>query len=74
MPIFRKTNVSTRVHKKGHNSACDQYFFMKLALLYSAHIELSIRAKHSILIENSPMVPYLIAGHNYSVDLSIVLV
>ena len=28
MRIFRKTNVPTRVHKSGHNSAYDQYIFL----------------------------------------------
>ena len=26
MRIFRKTNVSTRLHKNGHNLTCDHYF------------------------------------------------
>ena len=52
MRIFRKTNMPTRVHKNnGHNSAYDQYFFMKPAPLDSAHIELSIHAKNSIFIK-----------------------
>ena len=50
MHIFRKTNIPTRVHKNGHNSACDQYFFLKLTPLDSAHIKLSIHAKNSIYI------------------------
>ena len=52
MRIFRKTNVSTQLHKNGHNFTCDQYFFMKLAPLDSAHIELSIHAKNSIFLKN----------------------
>ena len=44
-------NVPTRVHKNGQNSTCDQYFFVKLAPLDSAHIELSIHAKNSIFMK-----------------------
>ena len=57
---FPKTNLLTRVHKNGHNSACDQCFFLELASLYVAHIELSIHTKNSL---KSQMVPFLIAGH-----------
>ena len=42
---FPKTNLLTRVHKNGHNLACDQYFFLELKPLYAVHIELSIHAK-----------------------------
>ena len=57
MSIFWKMNVSTRVHKNGHKSACDQYLFTKLVSLYSAHIELSIHAKTQFWwkIPNSPI-------------------
>ena len=56
MRVFRKTNVSTRVHKNGHNSTCDQYFCLKLAPLDSAHIGLSFYAKNSFfkIIPNGP--------------------
>ena len=57
MRIFRKTNIPTRVHKNGHNLACDQYFFMKLAPLDSAHIELSFHAKNSVFL-NIPSGPF----------------
>ena len=30
--------LATRLHKNGHNTTCDQYFFMKFAPLDSAHI------------------------------------
>ena len=63
MRVFWKTNVTTRVHKNGHNSTCDQYFCLKLAPLDLAHIGLSFYAKNSIFFEKSPMVPFLIAGH-----------
>ena len=59
MCIFRKTNVPTRLYKNGHNSTCDQYFFMKLAPLDSAHIELLIHAKNSKL-------PFHIVGHIFA--------
>ena len=52
MHIFPKMNVSTRLHKNGHNSTHDQYFFTKLAPLDSAHIELSIHAKNSVFMKN----------------------
>ena len=52
--------MRTRVHKNGHNSAYDPYVFM-LAPLDSAHIELSIHARNSILMKY-PLFSY-IAGH-----------
>ena len=39
------------MYKNGHNSTCDGYFFMKLVLLDSAYIELSIHAKNSIFMK-----------------------
>ena len=60
MRIFRKTNVSTRLHKNGHNFTCDKYFFMKLAPLELAHIGLSIHAKNSVFMKLSI---FPIAGH-----------
>ena len=51
MRIFRKTNVSIRVHKNGLNSTCDQYFCLKHAPLDSAHTELSIHAKNSVFMK-----------------------
>ena len=51
LPETRYFFVVARVHKNGHNSACDQYFFMKLAPLDSAHIELSVHAKNSNFIK-----------------------
>ena len=65
MRIFRKTNVPTRVHKNGHNSTCDQYFFMKLAPLDSAHRAINPCQKLNFY-EISRVVPFLIAGHIYS--------
>ena len=62
MRIFQKTNVRTRVHKNGHNSAYDPYVFMKLAPLDSANIELSIHARNSILMKYPPF-SYNTAGH-----------
>ena len=66
--IFRKTNVSTRLYKNGHNFTCDQYFFMKLAPLDSAHTELSIHAKNSVFMKNCEwsIFPYNITGHYYN--------
>ena len=52
MLISQKMNVSTQMHKKGHNSACDQQLFMRLAPLYSEHSGLSIHAKNSVLMKN----------------------
>ena len=52
MHIFRKTNVSTRLHKNGHNFTCDQYLFVKLAPLDSAYTVLSIHAKNSVFMKN----------------------
>ena len=66
MCISRKTNVSTRLHKNGHNFACDQYFFMKLAPFDSAHIGLSIHAENSVFYEKLQMVYFSIAGHKFN--------
>ena len=38
---------------------------LKLTLLDSAHIGLSIHAKIKFFFEKSPMVPFLIGGHKY---------
>ena len=43
---FRKTTLCTSVLKKGHNFACDQYFFMKLAPLCLVDTELLIHTKN----------------------------
>ena len=56
MPI---SDLPTWVHKNGHNSACGQYFFLKLAPLYSALTELSIYAKNSILMKISQQSLFL---------------
>ena len=45
MPNFQK-------YQNGHNSTCDQYIFVKLAPLDSAHIKLSIHAKNPNLMKN----------------------
>lgn len=49
---FLKITIMTRVHKNGHNLACDQYFFLKLAPLFSTQTELSIHTKNSIFMKN----------------------
>ena len=41
-----------------HNSTCDQYFCMKLAPLYSAHIGLLIYAKNSLFFLKIPNGPF----------------
>ena len=62
--IFRKTTLSTRIDMNGHNSACDQYFSLKLAPLYLVQTELSIHAKNSVLIiKEFPTVLFPGAGH-----------
>ena len=66
MRIFRKTNVSTRLHKNGHNSTCDHYFFMKLVPLDSAHIGLSIHAKNSVFIKKKLQMVYFSIAVTYA--------
>ena len=49
---FRKKTLCTLVVKNSHNSACGQYFFMKLVPLCSADTELLNRTKNSIFMRN----------------------
>ena len=49
---FLKIAVMTLVHENGHNLACDQYYFLKLAPLFSTQIKLSIHTKNSIFMKN----------------------
>ena len=41
--VVSTEQLPTQVHKNGHNSTHDQYFFMKLASLDSAHIYRAIK-------------------------------
>ena len=64
MCIFQKTNVSTQLHKNGHNFTYDQYFFMKFAPLDSAHIARAINQCQKLgFSEKLQMVYFSIAGH-----------
>ena len=49
---FPKIAIMILVHKNGHNLACDQYFFLKLAPLFSTQTELPIHTKNSIFTKN----------------------
>ena len=60
---FPKIAIMTLVYKNGHNLACDQYFFLKLAPLFSTQTELPIHTKKHDFYEKSRVVPFLIAGH-----------
>ena len=49
---FPKIAIMTLVHENGHNLACDQYFFLKLAPLFSTQTELPIHTKNSTFMKN----------------------
>ena len=48
---FPKNECTYPSAENGHNSACDHYFFMKLAPLDLALTELSLHAKNSIFMK-----------------------
>ena len=60
--IIDHSNISNQVHKNGHNSAYDQYFFHELAPLESMHIALFSHAKTVLMT----IFSHSSLGHNYT--------
>ena len=54
--------LCTQVLKNYHNSTGGAYFFHELAVLCSAHIELSFHAKNSIFMKIPNGLFFLMAG------------